>query len=76
VIEVIEPGGIEIIKAVVRAGVHLFECLVEEVVQFIAATVVAATFTWAWCCAGLGVLVIGISLDNAAIVVIIFITAC
>ena len=47
-VEVSIPVGVEAIEVSVLVGVHLFEGLVEEVVQLVAAVVVAASFTGAW----------------------------
>jgi hypothetical protein len=48
-VEVSIPVGVEAIEATwIGVRVHLFVGLVEEVVQLVAAVVVAASFTWAW----------------------------
>jgi hypothetical protein len=51
-VEVSEPVSIEGIEAGVALDVHLFVGLVEEVVQLVAASVVAASFAWALLVAG------------------------
>lgn len=73
-VEVSVPLSIEGVEGSVLARVHFFEGLVEEVVQFVAAVVVAASFTWAggrrWWDFIADVIdwIIGFSTNNAAIV--------
>lgn len=48
-VEVSVPVSIEGSEVItILSSVHLFEGLVEEVVQFVAAVVVTTSFTWAW----------------------------
>jgi len=47
-VEISVPFSIEFIEISIGIGVHLFEGLMEEVVQLVAAVIVAASFTWAW----------------------------
>lgn len=66
-VEVSEPVLVEVSEGFIAFNVHLFEGLVEEVVQLIAAVVLAAAFAWAWLLASVGDWVILVCLISAAI---------